>query len=297
MSFESLPKKLTVPEEDYYPVDRLHLFEKHDRESWERAFGEQAPKWDPSRPEKRWADTSVLAGVSDPVNSFVDYTHFNMATRKFESLRLTVREAATPNLSGSFVYPKHMISPTSAVMVNPDGIEEPLNPKFLCYKSEAEALAGELGVNVVAESGAFSDGPYTIDWRNENRRMWLIKIGGDYHGAALLLAAKHKYGVGAPGSWQLLDGGQPVWIKGSEPTGEQDSRPEVPVPCRELAGNEAFYFDPFRTIVYRTDRQSLFNQTNGEAGGGQTSIPADLRATIERIDATLQQLLAIQVMN
>ena len=42
MPIVSNPKKLTVPDEASYPINRLWLFDWQDRVSWERAFGEQA---------------------------------------------------------------------------------------------------------------------------------------------------------------------------------------------------------------------------------------------------------------
>jgi len=46
--------------------------------------------------------------------------------------------------------------------------------------------------------------------------------------------------------------------------------------------------------VYRTDMESDFNTAAGEGGAG--TFPPDLRAAIERIDANLQQLMALGVM-
>ena len=49
MSFISNPKQLTLPEDAFYPVDRLCFFDRHNRLSWEQAFGGQGQKWDKER--------------------------------------------------------------------------------------------------------------------------------------------------------------------------------------------------------------------------------------------------------
>jgi hypothetical protein len=65
------------------------------------------------------------------------------------------------------------------------------------------------------------------------------------------------------------------------------------MPCRALAGNEALYLGhPMKVVVFRTDKESEFNPK--EAVG---SFPPDLRSVIERIDANLQQLLALSLVN
>ena len=49
MSFISNPKQLTLPEDAFYPVDRLCFFDRDNRLSWEQAFGGQGQKWDKER--------------------------------------------------------------------------------------------------------------------------------------------------------------------------------------------------------------------------------------------------------
>ncbi len=286
------PKNLTVPDEPYYPIDRLYLFDRYDRRSWERAFGEQAPPFDKSRRPKRWADTSALEGVAEPDSQFVEYDYFDLASRSFKKMRLSVQEAAAPNLPGAYVYPEYEPAPTPAVVRHPDGGASPINPLMLASREEAEALRKELGGDSVVESG-LSAGPFQIDWRGEQRRMWGVRIGGQLYNAGLLLRRKYSHGVGAPGEWTFSPNGQPVWRPARRETGENDPRPEVPVPCRRLAPNEALYLDnPFQVIVYRTDRESEFNRTEAGAAG----FPPDVRALLERIDANVQQLLAMSMM-
>lgn len=291
MSITIQPKNLTVPEEPFYPIDRLFLFDRFDRPRWERTFGQQAPPFDPSRPRKPWADTSALAGEKGP-GALVEYTYFDAGSREFRTMTLPAREAATPNLPGRYIYPEYVIAPTPAVIVNPDGVEDSLSPRMLCHRAEAEELARELGAQSVVESAFSAAGPFRIDWRGEQRRTWMIRLGDSLFGAALLLQRKYRDGVGAPGEWTAGAGNQPVWITRQPETGERDARPEVPIPCRPLAANEALYLDhPMKVIVYRTDRDSEYNRETP----GAAAFPPDVRTLLERIDANLQHLLAIQL--
>jgi len=279
------------PDEPYYPIDRLYLFERFDRASWERTFGEQAPPYDPSRPPKRWADKSALDGVADPNTKLVEYDYFDFGSRTFKKLRLTAREAATPNLPGRYIYPAYEPEPTPAVVRHPNGGASPINPVMLSTREEAEALRQELGGDSVVEN-TVSPGPFQIDWLGEKRRMWAVRIGDQYYNAGLLLRRKYRYGVGAPGEWSFAANGQPVWRPKPQETGENDPRPEVPVPSRKLEPNEALYLGhPMKVIVYRTDRESEFNRPEGS----REAFPPDVRALLERIDANLQQLLMMHI--
>jgi len=289
----SNPKKLTVPDEASYPINRLWLFDWQDRVSWERAFGEQAPPFDAGRAPKHWADTSVLEGVDDPDGAHVEYDYFDSDSRSFQKLRLSVREAATPNIPGVYKYPEYVVAPTPAVVVgSAPGEEGPLNPSMLCHRSEAEQLAGEIGGDSVIENTYSDAGPYRIEWRGETRRMWLIRKSGHYHGAGLVLKEKHKNGVGAPGHWTTERAAKMTWVP--DEIAASNERQTVPIPCRRPAANEALYLGhPMKVVVYRTDRESEFNQPV-EIGAG---FPPDLRAAIERIDANVQQLMVLNALD
>ena len=280
-----------VPDEPYYPITRLRRFEWYDRKSWERAFDEQAPRFDKTRPRKHWFDPGALEGVKDPDSAQVEYDYFDNSSRRFKKFTISAREAATPNIPGVYVFPKYVVAPTPAVIVNATGGEEnAFNPRMLCTRTAALQLAREIGGDSVIENTYSSAGPYRIEWRGEQRRMWLIRKNGSYYGAALLLERKYKNGVGAPGEWIVRADGAPEWIPQQIETGEHDPRPAVPVPSRTLAPNEALYLGhPMKVIVYRTDKESEFNKSDQ----AQAGFPPELRATLDRIDANLQQLLAL----
>lgn len=291
MPFFSRPKELSVPDEPFYPVEKLFLFDRHTRATWEQTFGEQAPPWNKDRRIKRWADSTALERVSDPDNQLVEYTWFDLASASFKKMTMTAREAATPNLPGKYVYPKYQIAPTPAVVIGPAPMDPmPVRPEILCHRAEAEALRNELGGEEVVEGLTFTTGPFRIDWRGETRRQWLIKIGGDYHNAGALLAMKNANGVGAPGKWEKTRTG-PVWVSFAQDTGEQDPRPEIPIPCRPLDPVEAIYRTPFSVVIYRKDKESPYNPKPVAQGG----LTAEQAATLARIDANVQQLLALSL--
>jgi hypothetical protein len=281
-------------QEAYYPISRLQLFESHDRPSWEKEYGGQAPPFDTSRPPKHWVDLSALTGVADPDHAIVEYDYFDPASHSFQKLNLTAREAATPNLRGAYFYPDFSVAPTTAVVVDSNsGTESSVNPAMLCSRAEAEEIMGEIDGDSLVEWGFHDGGPFCYDWREETRRYWAIRKGPDYHAAALLLRKKNGSGVGRPGYWSTDQNGAYVWIPNRIET--DNGQRQVPVPSRLLKPNEAIFRNPFQTIVYRTDMESPYNQKNGEPGNSGAEFPPDLRATIERIDANLQQLLGMNI--
>lgn len=288
------PRDLTLPQEAYYPAETLQLFARDTRATWRNSFGQEPPKWDKARRIKRWADTTALDGLDgldDPGSESLTYGYLDRASRTFKTFEITAAEAAVPNLPGEFVYPKHLILPTPARVV--DGVtgdEQPLNPAIICYHAEATELGLELEGHVV-ESKSLTDGPFTIAWNGEERRRWLIVFPGSICTAALLLAMKLTAGIGAPGEWVWVEVGdhtEPKWLSHTEETGEFDERPEIPIPCRTLYPQEAIwsgFAGVGAVLIYRTDMQSPYNPRPSR---GLTVAQA---ATLNRIDFNVGTLL------
>jgi hypothetical protein len=280
------PKQLQLPDEAYYPIERLYLFDRHTRATWEQTFGEPAPPWDQARRIKRWADTTALEGVADPANELIEYNYFDLASRSFKKLVLTRQEAALPNLPGRYVYPKYVVEPTPAVVTGPPPLApQPLRADLLSKKAEAEALAAELGADEVVESQGLVSGPFQIVWNGETRRQYLVRIGAEFYNVGLLLKSKYAGGVGAPGKWEKTPGG-PTWISFAQDTGEQDVRPEIPIPCRLLDPREALHVTPFGVLVYRRDIESELNPRPAAA-----SSEAELLAVLGAIGRDVKKLL------
>lgn len=234
----SKPVVPEAPAAEVYSVSKLELFPRHTRATYQEAFGEQAPGWNPDRRIKRWFDTSVLEGFTgDAANEVAVYDVFDAAsptgTRR---LVLTLAEAATPNLPGKVVYPKHTTRPAEAVIVGGGG-EQRLSADGICEYSEAVALATELGLGIEAVTESVLAGEFSIRWGGETRRPWVIRYKGAQMVAAALLRQKHANGIGAPGHWDLTPN-TPWWIPDNAPTGESDLRPETPMPVRKLRADE-----------------------------------------------------------
>ena len=288
MPLESIPKEATLPNEAAYPPSELFLFDRHTRATFLAAHGEQASKWDKERRIKRWADTSVLEGVDEPETHMVEYQYFDRVTRTYKTFTVSALEASLPNLPGKYVYPKYIVLPTDAVVVGPGEDGQPLSPEIICHKAEAEGVAAELGGHVI-ESTSFSEGPFTIDWKDELRRRWLIVFPNITCNAAALVRDRNSHGVVAPGEWTWVKVGhrnEPRWLSHQQVTGDHDPRPEIPVPCRQLFPVEALWTGFGGTVlIYRKDMESPYNPA---PEGGLTR---EQSAALSRIDASVQQLL------
>ena len=80
----------------------------------------------------------------------------------------------------------------------------------------------------------------------------------------------------------------------AQDTGDQDPRPEIPIPCRVLFPEEAIWHGMagMKTLIYRKDMESVFNPSEPSEGvlGGLTPAQAQ---TLGRIDANLTHLLSL----
>ena len=264
----SNPTVPAPPDAERYPIDKLNLFQRHNRASFQKAFGEQAPPWDRSKPIKRWFDTSVLANSEDPQNDIVSYEGYDstLTQRKWRRATMTVADAARVNLPGAFVYPKRIVAPTPALLVDPNGAH-PLNADVLCTQEEAQRLCDELQAEGIQEAVSFT-GPYRLDWQGEERRQWCVVWRGEQRSAPQLLMHQAANGVGSPGKWDTTSG-SPVWVSFMQDTGEQDVRPEVLMPMRKLYDNERVDASPFGVMVVRTDK------TQDQLGPGTGSLTQD----------------------
>ena len=232
----SKPVVPAPPAEAAYPVDKLNLFPRLTRASYQDLYGVQPPPWDPARRTKCWFDTSVLDNFKgDPDHEIALYEVFDPESPTgTRPMAITIREAISVNLAGAYIYPAYTVAPTKALQFAPDSIVgKPVNAELLCLRADAIALATEIGAAPGDVLEIFPGGLFTVDWTGEPRRSWAIYWKGEPHHAAALLRQKYAKGVGAPGSWDL-QGTMPLWVPARVETGEQDSRLEVPVPMRRL---------------------------------------------------------------
>ncbi len=286
------PTNPPIPSEEVYGPASLQLFARHNRETFLATFGQQAPKWDKSRPIKRWFDTTLEPGTK------VTYSVFNDAKKGFQQLPMTAEEAALINLPGTVAYPKHVVAPTAARIVSASGAF-PMNATLLSTQDEANNLAVVImgSDGRVAESDAFAAGNFSIDWGTETRRAWVIFSASNptvRYSVAGLLKQQFANGVGSPGTWIFPFTAQvpPVWApEAPGDAGEQDPRPEVPIPVRSLLPNEAVKPNFLGTVyIYRTDKDNPFTNTVNNSGGGLTEAQAK---TLASISANVDVLLAL----
>ena len=236
----SKPVVPAPPSEAAYSVDKLNLFPRLTRASYQDLYGLQPSAWDPSRRAKCWFDTSVIENFKgDPDNEIALYEVFDPESATgTRPMAITIREAASVNLPGAYIYPAWTVAPTTARQFAPDSSAgKPVNADLLCLRAEAVALASEIGAAPSDVLEIFPGGLFTVDWTGEPRRSWAIYWKGEPHHASALLRQKYANGVGAPGAWDL-QGITPIWVPARIETGEQDTRSEVPVPMRRLFENE-----------------------------------------------------------
>lgn len=238
---ESLPKVPARPDAaTHYGVQELYLFPRLTRAIFRATYGEPAPQYNPSRRIKRWFDTSphIMAAKEDDM---VSYHYFDAEKGIITKMTLTAGEARTPNLPGTYEWPKYVVAPTPAMIRNAlTGAEVALTPQILTQRANAETLAAELSHSYsapVAISEQELGGPWHFVWHGETRRVFNLLTPKGAFQAALLLAQKYRSGIGAPGRWDV-SGAEPVWIPEQTDVGEYDPRPEIPIPVRDLLPGE-----------------------------------------------------------
>jgi hypothetical protein len=259
------------------------LFPRRIREDWEKALLKQPRRFVPSEAPKFWFDPNPQPDASGTIeydvfdrtvvdDSSDDPEAFRAGLQK---LRLTPDEARSLNVTGRYVYPDDVIQPTSAVVEDMNGGEQPISPEFLSHRAEAEILRAEMDARTVVENTLER---FTVHWRGETRRWWLIRRRARSWNAGLLLRIRYRDGVGAPGVWTNLDSTRPKWITTPQII-ENDTR-EVLVPIRQLASDERIQLSPWGDTVYRVD----------STGGDGTGFPPAIRAQLDRIESDIQAI-------
>lgn len=220
------------PDSAFYGVQELALFKTYNRKSYEEAFGEQPPPFDPARPIKTWFDSTV--DTSSPTNVALYKTIARDHENKWavRQLVLPAREAATVNLPGAVTYPERVIPPTTATRGG-GGI----TALYMSLESEAKALMEEMGGTDLGDEGDTAVFP-VIYPPEEPRRLWYFLYKGRPVNVGALLYNRNKKGIGSPGKWEFSSG-IPVWVPDPEPpTGIGDPRPPVAMPVRDLLPTE-----------------------------------------------------------
>jgi hypothetical protein len=276
----SLPTPRPQPDAAIYSPDELRLFPRLTRAIHRQLFGEQAPPWDRNRRIQRWFDSSA-ADLPPDEPYVVEYWDLRPSGPIRRRLAITNREASSPNLPGQYDYPKYEPEPSGAYMDDLDSLGRPTGRKIylpsvdLSHHADAVALTKELAAvpgitDVSAPYETVMTGPYAYRFEpHEIRRFWNLRLNGGEGAVSVGRALKLKYamGVGAPGRWTYSNGGLNWVSEIPADVGEQDLRPEIPIPQRPLRTNERWNVsNPFTVpMVERTDKAETIETDDAKA--------------------------------
>lgn len=239
------------PNEQQYGVDKLYTCPRFTRALYKEKFGEEAPPYSPARQIKRWFFTDKTSAGPDPELCTVQV--YDPTTRTIRNIGLLIDEYTSVNLPGATSYPKYTNPSTSlAVIVDPNGntniklsgssIVDPELVKSIVAEINSQLNATHNVTFVAEEKDVNEYNPYKIVYGLESRRQMTINnsSNGRKFDAAAVLLDRFEKGVGSPGKWALGPDGGPQFTPDVPIDGEQDLRPEVPMPCRSLLPNERF---------------------------------------------------------
>src|SRR5690348_9415044 len=108
----STPQEIPQPNEARYLLTNLYLFKLYDRASYQEAFGQSPPTYDPTKPTKSWFDSSA-ASATGPVS--YQYWAWNDSGQVIQkTLTMSPADAMAVNVWGYHVYPPYVPPPTKA---------------------------------------------------------------------------------------------------------------------------------------------------------------------------------------
>ena len=265
------------PDQLYYGVSALALFQTFTRDTYLSTFGIQAPPYDPTRVIKSWFDSTVDTSNPSNVALYNVVAQDHNGNWGLQQLVMPAQEAATVNLTGATAYQPYVVAPTQATRGG-SGI----NALYLSLQSDAQEIMTEVGGTSLLDEGNSPVFP-VIYPANEPRRMWDVVFKGEPLNVGMLLSMKYANGVGAPGHWDT-SGGDPVWVPDPPPpTGVSDTRPPRPMPVRNLLPNEQFQTGLMGVGIIRTDLEQSQQAQNGQ-------FTADDRATLQTIYQIVSKL-------
>lgn len=239
---------------DVYGVDQLYRLKRFNRGEFLVYAGVQAPKWlPPSATEalvtaegwteeqaerltriKRWADLTVAG--EDP-NGEYRYIYIQQEGSKllWKEMVITNELACSINLPGAYDYPKYKPVPehSGAYTIGFDGAHNYLSWDILSLRKDADTIKEMFEGSTIS----LWDLPmFPIQYETwEPRRAYRLHIPGvaEPQFVGWLLKEMYKNGVGAPGKFEGL-----TWVSEEEPSGEWDTRQEIPIPSRNLVASE-----------------------------------------------------------
>jgi hypothetical protein len=280
----SLPIEQPQPNQQFYGVDVLNLFETYTRAQFEAAGGPLIP-FDPTRPEQDWWDDTYAAVAPAQSVRYNAVVFGAGGTAAIGSFTQTAAQMATPNFKGLPHYAKWTPAPTRAVYNHAaPSTTSPVDPKDLSTAEQAQALLAELGGTSIVDIGANSVTlpnigqivfPVTYPPDDSRRLFAVVLSSGKFFNAGQAFAEKYSAGMGAPGSW-IADATQISglsWQATAVPDGSASSAPVLPVPCRTLLANERLMTSLVGGLGFQTtqiQRTDLIPEATAASGGGGT---------------------------
>ena len=291
----SLPIEQPQPNQEFYGVDVLNLFETQTRAQFEAAGGPLIP-FNPARPEQDWWDDTYAAIAPTQSVSYNAVVSGSGGTAAIGSFTQTAAQMATPNFKGLPRYVRWTPAGTRAVYNHaaPSSVS-PVDPKDLSTAEQAQALLAELGGTSIVDIGANSVTlpnvgqivfPVTYSSDDPRRLFAVVLSSGKLFNVGQALAEKYSAGVGAPGSW-VADATQISglrWQATAVPDGSASAAATLPVPCRALLANERLMTSlvgglGFQTTqIQRTDMIPAAGPASG--GGGPDPRLLDIQAKV-----------------
>ncbi len=245
----SLPIEQPQPNQEFYGVDVLNLFETYTRAQFEAAGGPLIP-FDPTRPEQDWWDDTYAAITPTKSASYSAVVSGAGGASAIGSFTQTAAQMAAPNFKALPNYPKWTPAATLAVYNHAaPSTNSPVDPKDLSTAAQAQALLAELGGTSIVDIGANSVTlpnigqivfPVTYPADDARRLFAVVLSSGKLFNVGQALAGKYGAGMGAPGAW-VADATQSSglsWQATPVPDGSASAASALPVPCRQLLPNE-----------------------------------------------------------
>lgn len=234
----SIPAQI-VPTTDPFPLSDLNLFVEFTRESYEAAFGVDAPTEDTTQPNRGWFDTSANPGP---------YGYYNQSGNSY--IEFSVKNPGAPNLPGinPNQYPAYVVTDTQATRNGTVMDKNTLStfPQWMDMLSLWNSLFPAF--KFTADSVNFASDVYPT---SEVRRPYALKASG-LNGTPIFLVGEqlviqYQFGVGAPGSWQLVNG-IPGWVDSSQIL-PVNTNPPAPMPQRQLVAGESFVVEAGNVLM------------------------------------------------
>ena len=292
----SLPIEQPQPNQEFYGVDVLNLFQTYTRAQFEAAGGPLIP-FDPTRPEQDWWDDTYAAITPTQSVRYNAVVSGSGGTAAIGSFTQTAAQMATPNFKGLPNYPQWTAAPTAAVYNHAaPSTTSPVDPKDLSTAAQAQALLAELGGSSIVDMGANSVTvpnvgqivfPVTYPPSDPRRLFAVVLSSGKLFIVGQALAEKYAAGMGAPGSW-VADATQASglsWQAAAVPDGSASTAAALPVPCRALLANETLVTSLVgglgfqATQIQRTDLIPAATPASGAGGTDPVLLDVQVKVT------------------